>query len=155
MQIRIASVMVRDQEHALAFYTGILGFVKHADMPVGAGYRWLTVASPEGAEGVQLALEPTGFEPARVYQKTLFDAGIPAAALARSEDLLKSPHLAARGFWDSNDTGVLPGLPWRASFGRATGSAPAMGEHSDEVLSNVLGLTPDRIAELRSKGVLG
>ena len=87
--------------------------------------------------------------------RTLLDAGIPAAALARSEDLLKSPHLAAREFWDSHGTGVLPGLPWRASFGRTTGPAPDMGADSDEVLTSVLGLTHERIANLRSNGVLG
>jgi hypothetical protein len=31
-------------------------------------------------EGVELVLEPIGFEPARVYQKALLEAGIPAAA---------------------------------------------------------------------------
>ena len=88
MQIRIASVKVLDQEHALAFYTEKLGFVKHADMPVGAGYRWLTVTSPDGAQGVELALEPTGFEPAKVYQKALFDAGVPATAFLTDRQLV-------------------------------------------------------------------
>jgi len=92
---------------------------------------------------------------ASAASRTLLDAGIPAAALTRSEDLLRSPHLTARSFWDSQDTGVLPGLPWRASFGRATGPAPDMGAHTDEVLGGVLGLTPERIAELRSSGALG
>jgi len=87
--------------------------------------------------------------------RTLLDAGIPAAALARSEDLLKSPHLAARAFWDRHDTGVLPGLPWRASFGRTIGPAPAMGAHTDDVLTRVLGLSSERIAELRASGALG
>jgi hypothetical protein len=45
--------------------------------PAGA-YRWLTVVSPEGAEGVELLLEPNSFPPAQTYQKALFDAGIPA-----------------------------------------------------------------------------
>ncbi|MBX3498725.1 MAG: CoA transferase [Alphaproteobacteria bacterium] len=87
--------------------------------------------------------------------RALLDVGIPAAALARSEDLLKSPHLAARAFWDRHDGGVLPGLPWRASFGRTTGPAPGLGADTDDVLSRVLGLTPGRIAELRANGVLG
>jgi crotonobetainyl-CoA:carnitine CoA-transferase CaiB-like acyl-CoA transferase len=87
--------------------------------------------------------------------RTLLDAGVAAAALARSEDLLRSPHLAARAFWDSHDRGVLPGLPWRASFGRAIGPAPGMGEHTDEVLASVLGLSAERIAALRSSGALG
>ena len=92
---------------------------------------------------------------ASVAARTLLDAGVPSAALARSDDLLKSPHLAARGFWDSHGTGMLPGLPWRASFGRTIGPAPAMGAHTDEVLVSVLGLTPERIAELRASGALG
>jgi len=85
----------------------------------------------------------------------LLTAGIPAAALARYRDLVKSPHLAAREFWDAHGAGVLPGLPWRASFGRAMGPAPDLGADSDQVLTNVLGLSPERIADLRTSGALG
>ena len=67
--------------------------------------------------------------------QSLLKAGIPAAALARHGDLVKSPHLAARGFWDKHGTGVLPGLPWRASFGRTIGPAPELGADSDHVLA--------------------
>ena len=42
--------------------------------------RWLTVVSPEASGDVQLLLEPMGFPPARVYQKALFEAGIPLAS---------------------------------------------------------------------------
>ena len=48
MQIKLASVVVDDQEKALGFYTSVLGFVKKADIPMGP-FRWLTVSSPEGA----------------------------------------------------------------------------------------------------------
>jgi crotonobetainyl-CoA:carnitine CoA-transferase CaiB-like acyl-CoA transferase len=85
----------------------------------------------------------------------LLSAGIPAAALARYGDLVKSPHLAARGFWDRHGAGVLPGLPWRASFGRATGPAPELGADSDRVLTDVLGLSEQHIVELRTSGALG
>jgi len=87
--------------------------------------------------------------------ETLLKAGIPAAALARHEDLVKSPHLAARNFWDRHGAGVLPGLPWRASFGRVIGPAPGLGTDSDQVLADVLGLSSDRITELRANGALG
>jgi hypothetical protein len=79
MQIKFASVLVDNQDNALHFYTTMLGFVKMADIPMGQ-YRWLTVVSPEGMEGVELVLEPMGFPPAQTYQKALFDAGIPAFA---------------------------------------------------------------------------
>jgi crotonobetainyl-CoA:carnitine CoA-transferase CaiB-like acyl-CoA transferase len=87
--------------------------------------------------------------------EALLKAGIPAAALARHGDLVKSPHLAARSFWDEHGAGVLPGLPWRSSFGRATGPAPGLGADTDQVLTNVLGLPSERIAELRANGALG
>jgi catechol 2,3-dioxygenase-like lactoylglutathione lyase family enzyme len=81
MQIKFASVTVSDQDKALAFYTEVLGFQKCADIAMGGVYRWLTVTSPEGVEGAELVLEPAAFPPALVYQKALFDAGIPATAL--------------------------------------------------------------------------
>ena len=79
MQIKLASVLVDDQEKALKFYTEQLGFVKDKDIPMGT-FRWLTVNSPEGAEGVELVLEPMAFAPAATYQRALFEAGIPATA---------------------------------------------------------------------------
>jgi crotonobetainyl-CoA:carnitine CoA-transferase CaiB-like acyl-CoA transferase len=89
--------------------------------------------------------------PATEAAKILLQAGIPAAALARTGDLAKSPHLAARGFWEDG----LPGLPWRASFGRATGPAPALGADTEDVLANVLGFSLERVAELRASGAFG
>ena len=69
MQIRLASVMVDNQENALRFYTTTLGFVKNKDIPMGP-FRWLTVSSPEGAEGVDLVLE-VGHE-SLSFHETLF-----------------------------------------------------------------------------------
>ena len=79
MQLKFMSVMVDDQEKALRFYTDKLGFTKMADIPLEQ-FRWLTVVSPDGIPGVELVLEPMAFPPARIYQKALFDAGIPATA---------------------------------------------------------------------------
>jgi len=71
--------MVKDQEKALQFYTGVLGFVKKRDIPMGE-HRWLTVVSPEEPDGVEVVLEPMGFPPAVVFQEALFKAGIPWTA---------------------------------------------------------------------------
>lgn len=79
MYIRLTSIFVKDQEQALQFYTGILGFKVKNDIPMGE-HRWLTVVSPHEPDGTELVLEPMAFEPARVYQAKLFEAGIPATA---------------------------------------------------------------------------
>ncbi len=81
MKIKLTSVIVTDQEKALKFYTEVLGFVKKTEIPMGE-HKWLTVVSPEEQSGVELVLEPMGFQPARVYQKALYDAGIPLTAFA-------------------------------------------------------------------------
>jgi benzylsuccinate CoA-transferase BbsF subunit len=81
-------------------------------------------------------------------------AGIPAAALAKSVDLVGSRHLRERGFWDPHGAGVLPGLPWHASFGRISGPAPALGADTAIVLRDLLGISPERIAALRQSGAL-
>ena len=50
MRIRLTSLMVDDQDKALAFYTNVLGFKKKQEIPMGP-YRWLSVVSPEEPEG--------------------------------------------------------------------------------------------------------
>ncbi|WP_336518269.1 VOC family protein [Pollutibacter soli] len=79
MKAKIISIPVQDQEKALRFYTEVLGFLKKVDIPLGEGNRWLTVVSKEDQDGAELLLEPSPlhFEPAKVYQNALFDAGIP------------------------------------------------------------------------------
>jgi catechol 2,3-dioxygenase-like lactoylglutathione lyase family enzyme len=49
-------IPVSDQDKALEFYTGTLGFEKRADIPFGDGDRWLEVA-PAGS-GAAIALMP-------------------------------------------------------------------------------------------------
>jgi catechol 2,3-dioxygenase-like lactoylglutathione lyase family enzyme len=96
MQIRFTSVLVDDQEKALRFYTEVLGFVVKEDIPLGE-YRWLTVVSPDGVEGVELVLEPMGFPPARSFQRALYEAGIPLTAFITSDMRAEVERLKARG----------------------------------------------------------
>ena len=58
IRIHVTSVFVDDQEHALRFYTDVLGFEPRTDQPMGNGDRWLTVAAP--GQDVELLLEPSG-----------------------------------------------------------------------------------------------
>ena len=79
MRVKVVSIPVQDQEKALKFYTEKLGFLKKVDVPISEHNRWLTVVSKEEQDGPEILLEPAPnhFEPAKIYQKALFDAGIP------------------------------------------------------------------------------
>ena len=79
IKIFATSVPVDDQAKALTFYTEKLGFIKKKDIPMGE-HRWLTLVSPAEQNGVELLLEPMGFEPTVAYQKALKDSGIPWTA---------------------------------------------------------------------------
>jgi predicted enzyme related to lactoylglutathione lyase len=78
VKLKVTSIYVDDQERALRFYTDILGFVKKADVSQGP-YRWLTVASAEEPDGVELQLAPNDDPAAKAYQQALFEQGKPAA----------------------------------------------------------------------------
>ncbi len=81
MRITLTSVLVDDQDKALAFYTGVLGFVTKDDVPLGH-HRWLTVVSPEAPDGVQLLLEPDEHPAARPFKAALVDDGMPYTSFA-------------------------------------------------------------------------
>jgi predicted enzyme related to lactoylglutathione lyase len=74
MKIGLTGIYVNDQDKALRFYTDVLGLVKKTDVSQGP-YRWLTVASPEDPDGIQLLLELNSNPPAKAYQQALFEQG--------------------------------------------------------------------------------
>jgi len=79
MRVTLISIPVLDQEKALQFYTEKLGFIKKKDAPLEGGNRWLTLVSKEAQDGPELLLEPAPlhFEPSKVFQDALMEAGIP------------------------------------------------------------------------------
>ena len=85
-----------DQGKAQRFYTETLGFVTKHDLPVGE-YRWLTVVSPEAPDEAELLLEPMSKPAAQVYQRTLYDEGVPLAAFAVDDVNAEYARLTARG----------------------------------------------------------
>jgi catechol 2,3-dioxygenase-like lactoylglutathione lyase family enzyme len=96
MKIRMTSVLVDDQEKALRFYTGVLGFVKKRDIPMGPD-RWLTVISPEGPDDMELLLEPNSHPAAKVFQQALVNDGIPLTAFAVDDIEKEYERMQARG----------------------------------------------------------
>jgi glyoxylase I family protein len=80
LKIKLTSIMVENQDRALKFYTEVVGFKKSQDIPVGGGYRWITLVAPEGHPDVELALEPNANPVGKTFQAGLFEQNIPATA---------------------------------------------------------------------------
>ena len=80
MKIKLTSIMVDNQDKALKFYTEVFGFAKKHEIPVGGGFRWITVVDPDGYPDVELSLEPNANPAGKTFQDALFAQGIPATA---------------------------------------------------------------------------
>ena len=117
------TVRVRNQEEALGFYTDKLGFEKRADMPMGPGQRWITVA-PKGQDTPELVLQPAdwfegeerqqhsglvGKDPTIVFQVDDCQATYEKLQ-ARGVEFSLSP--TDRGYGIEADGKDLYGTPW-------------------------------------------
>jgi predicted enzyme related to lactoylglutathione lyase len=96
MKIKLTSIYVDDQDKALRFYTEVLGFAKKSDFGQGA-YRWLTVASPEEPDGVELQLALNNNAVAKAYQAGMLQQGQPATMFFTDDITGDYERIKARG----------------------------------------------------------
>ena len=94
-------------------------------------------------------------------EERLQAAGVPAALVANGADLVRDPQLAQRGYFESVATPeggreTFDGIPFRSSSlpGRIAAPGPLLGEHTDLVLRDLLGLREADLATLRAEGVI-
>lgn len=91
----------------------------------------------------------------------LHEAGIAAAPVNTAEDIVADPHVQARGSIlrvqarDGSDAMIVGPAGRYSGFDFAQrGPAPALGEHTDEVLAQLKGVTTADIHGLRARGVI-
>ncbi len=87
--------------------------------------------------------------------------GVPAAPVQTVDKVIGDPQVAARDMVAEVDHPVaghtkIPGVPVKMSRtqGRVRRPAPTLGQHNEEILTQVLGLSKAQVDELRSKGAL-
>jgi len=106
--------------------------------------------------------EWTRTRPAEEVMERLQAVGVPAGLVADARDLCeRDPHLRKRGYWTAVQTPeggrvIVDGVPVRLSRtpGRVTSAGPLLGEHTAEVLREVLGTRESEIEELKRQNVL-
>jgi benzylsuccinate CoA-transferase BbsF subunit len=88
-------------------------------------------------------------------------AGVPAQPVFTTKDVADDPELALRDFWvqlphPETQGAQHIGIPWQMSGTplKVRKAAPALGEHTDEILAGVLQLPEEEIRKLREAGVL-
>ena len=100
-------------------------------------------------------------------ERRLAAAGVPAAVLRNTLDVLYDPHLEARGYWQWRERAFVgdhpnPSAPFRpvAEDGPSRPyavewPAPTLGQHNREVLVRLLGLSADELDALERDRVIG
>jgi predicted enzyme related to lactoylglutathione lyase len=96
MRIGVTTIYVNDLDTALRFYTDVLGFAKKTDVRQGP-YRWLTVASPDDPNGIELHLELNTNPATRAYQQALFEQSQPAIMFYVDDVQAETDRLSAAG----------------------------------------------------------
>ena len=91
--------------------------------------------------------------------------GVPAGAVLNSREVLTNDHIKARGLYENISYPAELGVGKRAHLGRPwkmskTESyirrpAPSLGAHNDLILTDLLGLQPQRIDQLYELGAIG
>ena len=111
---------------------------------------------PEEREGVDIAARLSERWLARLER-----AGVPAGKIKSVGEALDSEHLLARGaiVTVNHPTAgrmrmVGPPIRLHGTPAEAATPAPLLGEHTDEVLTKMLGYSSDAVAELRAGGVV-
>ncbi|MCP3985597.1 MAG: CoA transferase [bacterium] len=91
----------------------------------------------------------------------MLEAGVPAGVVQRSSDLLCDPQLEHRGFYRELDHAAMGKNRYAGHQFRIRGydsgprtAAPTLGQHSFEVLSELLGVDPEEIAGLMAEGAI-
>ncbi len=91
----------------------------------------------------------------------LDEFGVPAGPVLTIAETVAHPHLRERGTVRTIDDRIagkfeIPGLPPKFSKfpDLPEFDAPTLGEHNEEIITNILGRSDDELAELRNAGIL-
>ncbi|MBW2077828.1 MAG: CoA transferase [Deltaproteobacteria bacterium] len=91
----------------------------------------------------------------------LENAGIPCGPITTVDEVANDPHIGFREMIVSTQHPIagevrMTGVPIKMSRTPGTVDAPppTLGEHTDEILKNLLGYTVDKIKALRHKGII-
>ena len=93
--------------------------------------------------------------------QTLLELGFSAAMVQNAEDMVHCPHLQARKMWTGFEDPIggwytVPANPVKLSrvAERPPGRPPSLGEHNEEVLRGLLGLSHNEIRDIKAEGII-
>jgi crotonobetainyl-CoA:carnitine CoA-transferase CaiB-like acyl-CoA transferase len=124
-------------------------------------FKTLADRAAHGDEINELVAEWVAGLPATEVEARCVAHGVPVALAHTAADIAADPHIAARGDLVEVDDPIVGPIRQQAAYPRFAGrppvkpaGAPRLGEHTDEVLHELLGLDDGTIARLRGGDVV-
>ena len=117
--------------------------------------RWQNRAALDAIVG-EWTMQRSKFD----VMKVMADAGVPCGACQDTAEVLADPHLLARGMivemeYPKRGSFKTVGLPMKLSDSPADYSRPPMlGEHTESVLAELLGVSKEEVRKLKEKGAV-
>lgn len=154
---RWVSIAVRNDEE----WRGMCAAMGQAEL--AAASRFATLAARKENEDVleQLVTAWTRERSAEEVTRCLQQTGVPAYPSLDGKDILANPHVAARGFFvelahPEVGTRRHLGIPWKMSRTpcEVHRPAPCLGQDTDYVLEEILGLSREQVTSLKERKVL-
>ncbi|MCH8109247.1 MAG: formyl-CoA transferase [Chloroflexi bacterium] len=154
------------QDDYVAIVTGgeawdsLLAIMERADLIGDERYATAEARAQRPDEVERLISEWTSARTKQEVMATLTEVGIPCGEVLSTIEVIEDAHLRARQMVVEVDDSLRGnyltiGSPIKLSANETNiASAPTLGEHSDEVLSTLLGLTSEEIASLKNEGVI-
>ena len=154
---RWVAVAVRDDEEWGRFAHAI----DRPELAGAAEFRTLAARKAHEDELEAVVTEWTSVRSPEDVTERLQSAGIPSFPSFNSKDIAEDPHLNAAGFFvqlEHPEVGVRQhiGIPWRMSGTPCVVQrvAPRLGEHTDYVMSDILGYSAADIDRLKAEKIL-
>ncbi len=145
-----------------AQWRALCGVLGREDLCADPRFAERAARTRHRAELVAILAEPFAARPTAEWVARLGAAGVPCGPVNTVDAVAADPHEQARGMFVELD---VPGLgAWRAvnsplRLGRTpagpAGPPPRLGEHTDAVLAEQLGLDAAALAALRAEGAIG
>jgi formyl-CoA transferase len=135
--------------------------IERSDLIVDERFKTGEARLGHGAELYEEIASWTRARTKHEVMECLGEAGVPCSANIDTQDLFTDPHLLARDFVKSIDHpqhGEVPLLGFAPRMSESAvpiERAPLLGEHTDEVLAQDLGMAAGELRTLREAGTLG
>lgn len=144
-----------------ANFTRLCAAMGRSDLPEDARFKRLVDRAERSDEINGIVADWSRQLDALAVETACVEHDVPVATAYTAADIFADPHFAARGDLVTVDDPVAGPMRQQAPFPRFVGEdvhvptgAPRLGEHTDEVLGTLLGISAAEIDALRESGVV-